>query len=216
MPDFPDTPSRRVPRARMPVNALTHQFKLPARRPSSNVTRRSCRLPGPRRSAAWSAAVLGARDALAVAADVDDVAVVQQAVKRGGRGRCWRVSRKVLAARLSALDAARGVPTCGECGSRMRRRGPRRLSPVSLFGRLELKRGYWTCGCSKGGTHPLDAALGVGGRSGDRGSEIAAGGGRCNGATSCLQLRLLRRINIRTGRRWRPNQPAVGRILRLT
>ena len=50
----------------------------------------------------------------------------------------------------------------------VRRRGSRRLSPVSLFGRLELKRGYWTRGCSKGGTHPLDAALGVGGRSGVR------------------------------------------------
>ena len=90
------------------------------------------------------------------------------AFERGGREALLEGFAEGLSARLSALDAAREAPTCGECGSRMRRRGSRRLSPVSLFGRLELKRGYWTCGCSKGGAHPLDAALGVVGRSGVR------------------------------------------------
>ena len=102
---------------------------------------------------------LGALAAALVAGDGDF-----GAFERGGRGALL----EGFAEGLSALDAAREAPTCGECGSRMRRRGSRRLSPVSLFGRLELKRGYWTCDCSKGGTHPLDAALGVGGRSGVR------------------------------------------------
>ena len=51
----------------------------------------------------------------------------------------------------------------------MRRRGTRALAPLSLLGRLELKRGYWTCGCAKGGgVHPLDRALGIAGRAGAR------------------------------------------------
>ena len=66
------------------------------------------------------------------------------AFERGGREALLEGFAEGLSARLSALDAAREAPTCGECGSRMRRRGSRRLSPVSLFGRLELKRGYWT------------------------------------------------------------------------
>ena len=106
---------------------------------------------------------LGALAAALLAGDEDFVAF-----EGGGRGALLEGFAEGLSARLSALDAAREAPTCGECGSRMRRRGSRRLSPVSLFGRLELKRGYWTCGCSTGGTHPLDTALGVVGRSGVR------------------------------------------------
>ena len=69
-----------------------------------------------------------------------------------------------LSAALTAADAEREAPDCAACGSAMRRRATRELSPLSLFGVLTLRRGYWTCGCTKGGWHPLDAALGVGGR----------------------------------------------------
>ena len=47
----------------------------------------------------------------------------------------------------------------------------RRLRPLTmlwLLGRLRVVRGYWTCGCAKGGRCPLDAELGVEGRSGTR------------------------------------------------
>ena len=57
----------------------------------------------------------------------------------------------------------------------------RSVSPpslLSLLGRLELRRGYWTCQCAKGGTHPLDEALSIAGavRSADAGA-VGAGGG---------------------------------------
>ena len=69
---------------------------------------------------------------------------------------------------LSSLDGELEAPPCGECGSARRRRGTRSVSPLSLLGRLELRRGYWTCKCAKGGTHLLDEALGVAGRCGVR------------------------------------------------
>ena len=69
---------------------------------------------------------------------------------------------------LSELDGQLDAPSCARCGSRMHRRGARAAAPLSLFGRLELKRGYWTCRCSKGGVHPLDRALGIACRAGAR------------------------------------------------
>ena len=71
---------------------------------------------------------------------------------------------------LSELDGELDAPSCEGCGARMHRRGTRALSPLSLLGRLELKRGYWRCpSCAKGaGAHPLDRALGVAGRAGVR------------------------------------------------
>ena len=71
---------------------------------------------------------------------------------------------------LSALDAESGAPACGACGSAMVRRGTRSTAPLSLFGPLRLRRGYWTCGCSKGGRHVLDETLGIAGRDGVRGT----------------------------------------------
>jgi len=73
---------------------------------------------------------LGALAAALLAGDEDFAAF-----EGGGRGSLLEGFAEGLSARLSALDAAREAPTCGECGSRMRRRGSRRLSPVSLFGR---------------------------------------------------------------------------------
>ena len=73
-----------------------------------------------------------------------------------------------LSAVLSELDGELEAPSCERCASRMHRRGTRSLSPLSLLGRLELRRGYWTCGCSKGGVHLLDRALGIAGRNGVR------------------------------------------------
>ena len=58
-------------------------------------------------------------------------------------------------------DAESGVPARGACGSAMVRRGTRSTAPLSLFGPLSLRRGYWTCGCSKGGRHRLTTAGGV-------------------------------------------------------
>ena len=70
---------------------------------------------------------------------------------------------------LSELDGELAAPSCGRCGSRMHRRGTRALSPLSLLGRLTLRRGYWTCRCAEGaGVHLLDRALGVAGRAGVR------------------------------------------------
>ena len=69
---------------------------------------------------------------------------------------------------LSELDGEFEVPACARCGSAMHRRGTRSTVPLSLLGRLSLRRGYWTCGCSKGGLHMLDRALGIAGRSGAR------------------------------------------------
>ena len=69
---------------------------------------------------------------------------------------------------LSALDGELEAPPCGECGSARRRRGTRSISPLSLLGRLSLRRGYWTCKCPKGGVHLLDRALGIAGRAGVR------------------------------------------------
>ena len=69
---------------------------------------------------------------------------------------------------LSALDGELEAPSCGRCGSARRRRGTRSMSPLSLLGRLSLRRGYWTCRCPKGGAHLLDRALGIAGRAGVR------------------------------------------------
>ena len=69
---------------------------------------------------------------------------------------------------LSALDGELEAPPCGRCGSARRRRGTRSMSPLSLLGRLSLRRGYWTCKCPKGGAHLLDRALGIAGRAGVR------------------------------------------------
>ena len=74
---------------------------------------------------------------------------------------------------LSALDAESGAPACGACGSAMVRRGTRSTAPLSLLGPLTLRRGYWTCGCSKGGRHVLDEELGIAGRDGVRGTPAA-------------------------------------------
>ena len=71
---------------------------------------------------------------------------------------------------LSALDAESGAPACGRCGSAMVRRGTRSTAPLSLLGLLTLRRGCWTCGCSKGGRHVLDEELGIAGRDGVRGT----------------------------------------------
>ena len=72
-----------------------------------------------------------------------------------------------MSALLSALDAERAPLRCGECGGRMVRRS-RPLSALWLLGRLRLVRGYWTCGCARGGRCPLDEELGVEGRAGTR------------------------------------------------
>ena len=69
---------------------------------------------------------------------------------------------------LSELDAEFEAPACGRCGAAMNRRGTRAAAPLSLLGPLSLRRGYWTCGCSKGGLHVLDRALGIAGRDGVR------------------------------------------------
>ena len=74
---------------------------------------------------------------------------------------------------LSALDAESGAPACGACGSAMVRRGTRSTAPLSLLGLLTLRRGYWTCGCSKGGRHVLDETLGIAGRDGVRWNAVA-------------------------------------------
>ena len=71
---------------------------------------------------------------------------------------------------LSALDGESEAPACGRCGSAMVRRGTRSTAPLSLLGPLSLRRGYWTCGCSKGGLHVLDEELGIAGRDGVRGT----------------------------------------------
>ena len=71
---------------------------------------------------------------------------------------------------LSALDAESGAPACGGCGSAMVRRGTRSTAPLSLPGLPTLRRGCWTCGCSKGGRHVLDETLGIAGRDGVRGT----------------------------------------------
>ena len=105
------------------------------------------------------------------------------------RGRCWQMleggacglefevglrgavldgTARGLSEVLSALDGELAAPSCERCGSRMHRRGRRSLSPVSLVGRLALRRGYWTCGCSKGGLCQLDRAFGLAGRDGVR------------------------------------------------
>ena len=68
---------------------------------------------------------------------------------------------------LTELDAERAPLRCGECGGRMVRRS-RPLSALWLLGRLRLVRGYWTCGCARGGRCPLDEELGVAGRAGTR------------------------------------------------
>ena len=68
---------------------------------------------------------------------------------------------------LTELDAERERLRCGECGGPMVRR-LRPLTTLWLPGRLRVVRGYWTCGCAKGGRCPLDAELGVEGRSGTR------------------------------------------------
>ena len=47
-------------------------------------------------------------------------------------------------------------------------RRSRPLSALWLLGRLRVVRGYWTCGCAKGGRCPLDEELGVKGRDGTR------------------------------------------------
>ena len=75
-----------------------------------------------------------------------------------------------VSAGLSAPDAESGAPACGACGSAMVRRGTRSTAPLSLLGPLSLRRGYWTCGCSKGGRHVLDETLGIAGRDGARGT----------------------------------------------
>ena len=69
---------------------------------------------------------------------------------------------------LSELDAEFEAPACGRCGAAMNRRGTRAAAPLSLLGPLSLRRGYWTCRCSKGGLHVLDRALGIAGRDGVR------------------------------------------------
>ena len=65
------------------------------------------------------------------------------------------------------LDAERERLRCGECGGPMVRR-LRPLTTLWLLGRLRVVRGYWTRGCARGGRCPLDAELGVEGRSGTR------------------------------------------------
>ena len=76
----------------------------------------------------------------------------------------------------SELDAEFDAPACGRCGAAMTRRGTRATAPLSLLGRLSLRRDYGTCRCSKGGLHVLDRALGIAGRRGAKqvGREIAA------------------------------------------
>ncbi len=69
---------------------------------------------------------------------------------------------------LSELDAEFEAPACGRCGAAMNRRGTRAAAPLSLPGPLSLRRGCWTCRCSKGGLHVLDRALGIAGRRGAR------------------------------------------------
>ena len=86
----------------------------------------------------------------------------------GLRGGLLDGAARGLSEVLSELDGELEAPSCGRCGSRMHRRGARWLSPLSLLGRLELRRGYWTCRCSKGGVCALDRALGVAGRNGVR------------------------------------------------
>ena len=68
---------------------------------------------------------------------------------------------------LEAADAEREPLRCGECGARMARRS-RRLSALWIMGRLSVVRGYWTCGCARGGRCPLDEEIGVKGREGTR------------------------------------------------
>lgn len=86
----------------------------------------------------------------------------------GLRGGLLDGGARGLSEMLSELDGELEAPSCGRCGSRMHRRGARSLSPLSLLGLLTLRRGYWTCRCSKGGMHLLDRALGVAGRNGVR------------------------------------------------
>ena len=72
------------------------------------------------------------------------------------RGAMLRGSARGASEVLSELDGELAVPSCeGVRGSRMRRRA----RTLSLLGRLELKRGYWTCPCAKGGARLLDRAL---------------------------------------------------------
>ena len=72
------------------------------------------------------------------------------------RGAVLRGSARGASEVLSELDGELAVPSCeGVRGSRMRRRA----RTLSLLGRLELKRGYWTCPCAKGGARLLDRAL---------------------------------------------------------
>ena len=68
---------------------------------------------------------------------------------------------------LTEADAEREPLRCGDCRRTMVRRS-RPLSALWLLGRLRVVRGYWTCGCAKGGRCPLDEELGVKGRDGTR------------------------------------------------
>ena len=86
----------------------------------------------------------------------------------GLRGAVLDGTARGLSEVLSALDGELAAPSCERCGSRMHRRGARSLSPVSLVDRLTLRRGCWTCWCSKGGMCVLDRALGIAGRDGVR------------------------------------------------
>ena len=86
------------------------------------------------------------------------------------RGTQWALragASSGASALLTELDAERERLRCGECGEPMVRR-LRPLTMLWLLGRLRVVRGYWTRGCAKGGRCPLDAELGVEGRSGTR------------------------------------------------
>ena len=74
--------------------------------------------------------------------------------------------------------ACREVPT-GARGLRLGDGSARHAfdGTLSLFGPLWLRRGYWTCGCSKGGRHVLNAGGAVGAGGAGVGRELREGGG---------------------------------------
>ena len=74
--------------------------------------------------------------------------------------------------------ACREVPT-GARGLRLGDGSARHAfdGTLSLFGPLRQRRGYWTCGCSKGGRHVLNAGGAVGAGGAGVGRELREGGG---------------------------------------
>ena len=89
----------------------------------------------------------------------DDLAGIEQRLRRVGRAVLGPVVERVMAAR--AVDAGRGV--CPECAGLLRlvdRARPRHLH--GLVGDYTLRRAYYRCAACERGQAPLDEALGLG------------------------------------------------------